>query len=214
VADVTARHLDDRLRVRYAIRMTARTAHLVEQRTITVVRFYKQDHLGDPVPLRNGRIWLGGNDCKDKLRAGIKQPDLDRRDNVVIAIGGSTAKDGLAGRLTWGGVAVEKRGDGTVEFEGGFYLAQRGPLDWRERFPLAARFVDTVGRGHRVHSIPVGVRDEFIQMYEWGRSVEARIGRTPPPSNPRHDAPCTTSPCRPDCDAGAADDRRTAGRMP
>jgi len=177
--------------------MDTRTARRVQQPAVALVRFYKQHHLGDPVPLRNGRIRLGDNECKGKLRAGIKQPDLDRQDNLVIAIGGSTAKDGLANRLSWGGIPAERQDEGTVEFEDGFYLAQRGPLDWRERFPLAAEFVDTVGRGHRVQSIPATVRDEFIRMYEWGREVERRIGRTPSPSVPAGRGPCLAPPCPP-----------------
>src|SRR6266508_855614 len=107
------------------MRMATRTSRLAQQPAIAIVRFYKMHHLGDPEPLRNGRIRLGGNECKGKLRAGIKQPDLDRRDNLVIAIGGITAKQGLAGRLCWGGIAVEKQDEGTAEFEDGFYLAQR-----------------------------------------------------------------------------------------
>lgn len=169
----------------------------VAQQPAITVRFYKQDHLGDPVPLPNGRIRLGDNECKGKLRAGIKRPDLDGRDNLVLAIGGSTAKDGLADRLAWGGIPVEKQDEGTVEFEDGFYLAERGPLDWRERFPLAAEYVDTVGRGHRVQSIPVAVRDEFMRMFEWGRSVEARIGRTPSPWPPAGRDPCPAPRCPP-----------------
>jgi hypothetical protein len=183
--------------VRYGIQMAAPTSRLVQQPAIAVVRFYKMDHLGDPEPLRNGRIRLGGHECKGKLRAGIKQPDLQRRDNLVIAIGGITAIDGLADRLCWGGIAVEKLPDGTVEFEDGFYLAQRGPLDWRERFSLAAKYVDTVYDGHRVWNIPPAVREECVLMYQWGREVEARIGRSPSPSTPAVRAPCPAPPCPP-----------------
>ena len=181
--------------VRYVISMNARTARSLPQTSFKVVRFYKMDHLGDPDPLRGGRVLLGGHECKRKLRAGIGQQDLDRRDNLVIAIGGTTAKDGLADRLCWAGVPAVKRPDGTVEFEDAFYLAQRGPLDWRERFPAAAEFVDTVGRHHRVQSITAAVRAEFIEMYEWGRSIEARNGRTPSPRAARD--PCPAAPCLP-----------------
>jgi hypothetical protein len=179
----------------YAIQMTSRTARSLRHATFEVVRFYKMHHLGDPDPLRDGRVLLGGRECKSKLRAGIRQPDLDRRDNLVIAIGGSTAKDDLADRLSWGGIPVQKRPNGTVEFEDAFYLAQRSPHDWRERFPLAAKYVDTVGRGHRVHNIPAAVRDEFIEMFEWGREVEASIGRTPSPSTPDGRGPCPEPSC-------------------
>jgi hypothetical protein len=177
--------------------MTARAARLVQQTAIAVVRFYKMDHLGDPDPLRTGRIRLGSHGCKGRLRAGIKQPDLQRRDNLVIAIGGITAKDGLVDRLCWGGIPVEKSPDGTVEFEDGFYLAQRGPVEWRERFPLASKYVDTVYEGHRVWDIPPAVREEFVRMYRWGREIEARIGRTPSPSIPAGRGPCPTPPCPP-----------------
>jgi hypothetical protein len=156
-----------------------RTARVAQQPSI--VRFYKMDHLGDPVPLRDGRIHLGVQNCKGKLRAGIKPADLDRRDNLVIAIGGRVAKDGLRDRLCWGGIALRKLSDGVVEFDDGFYLAQRGPVDWRERFPLIAKYVDRVYQGHRVRNIPPRVREEFTRLYEWGKQVEARIGRTPVP---------------------------------
>jgi len=181
---------------RYPNRMSTATAGLLRQRAShSVVRFYKMDHLGDPVPLRNGRIRLGVQDCKRMLRAGIKQPELDGRDTLVIAIGGVRARDGLADRLCWAGIPVERFPDGCIDLDDGFYLAERGPLEWRQRFPRAAAYVDTVKQGHRVWAIPLDVRDEFIDMLQWGRQVESRMGRSPVAATAT--ARCPPSPCPP-----------------
>lgn len=162
-----------------------------------LVRFYKMDHLHDPVPLPNGRIRLGVEECKPMLRAGIMQADLDRRDNIILAVGGITAKDGLADRLCWGGIPVERLAEGLIDSDNGFYLAERGPLEWRQRFPRAARYVDRVNQGHHVWAIPLPAREEFIGMFEWGKHIEAQIGRTRAPQ--KRPSPGTYSRCGPGC---------------
>jgi hypothetical protein len=149
--------------------------------SIRVVHFYKMVHVQrqngppDPRPVSNGRIWFGV--CMPKLRACIERVDTERRDNLVIAIGGKTAKDGLRDRLAWGGVPVEKQPGDVLELEG-FYLAhlgERAPRDWRQKFPLVAKYVDTVEKGHRNKNIPEDVREEFIRLFKWGRQIAPRM---------------------------------------
>ena len=59
---------------------------------------------------------------------------------------------------------VERLDDGSVDFEVGLYLAERGPSDWWERFPLAAGYVESVNQGHRVWHIAPDVREEFMEI--------------------------------------------------
>ncbi|GAO01224.1 hypothetical protein [Anaeromyxobacter sp. PSR-1] len=175
--------------------MATARALATEQPIIRVVRFYKMDHLGDPLLQRNGRIRLGVEDCKAMLRSGIKPPDFARNDNLIIAIGGVTAKDGLRDRLAWGGIAVERQHDGSIDCEDGFLLVNEGPLEWRAEFPLIAKFIDPVQQGHRVGRIEVYRGDpvqsitpalcrEFIRMFEWGMQVAA-AHRGPRPTGAR-----------------------------
>ncbi len=170
---------------------------------IRVARFYKQDHGGDPVLLPDGRIRLGGQECKYYLRSGIKQADLDRRDNVIVAIGGITAEDGLRDRLTWGGIPIERQDDGSIVCEEGFILLQNGPLHWREKFPTLAEYVNTVTQGHRVGRLqrlkgerptktPLAVCQDLIRLFHWGKVLAPttrspagwRRGACPPPICP------------------------------
>lgn len=140
------------------------------------VSFYKQDHVGDPRNLGGGRILLGVNGCKPMLRAGLKAEDIARGDNLVVAIGGRTAEDRLRDRLTWGGIPVAKRPDGKVVFQG-FFFGEQGSVDWRERFPSVASFVDGVGRGHRSRSIPDDVRAQFVELFRWALSLKPVAGK-------------------------------------
>jgi hypothetical protein len=132
------------------------------------------DHLGDPILMADGRVRLGVEGCKRMLRAGIKRKHIEGRDNLVLAIGGKTARDGLRDRLSWAGIAVQRHPDASIDFEG-FYLGEAGPLAWRQKFPLAAKYVDTVSQGHRNKDIPADVRDEFIRMFEWGKRIAAKM---------------------------------------
>lgn len=202
---------------RYEQRMSTAAALSAPAPATRVVRFYKMDHLGDPVLLPNGRIRLGEEDCKRMLRSGIKQSDLDRRDNLIIAIGGRTARDGLRDRLAWGGIPVERQEDGAIDCDDGFLLAADGPLEWRTEFPLIAKFIDPVGQGHRVgrtevfrservQSISPTLCREFIRMFEWGKQVAAgHRGPRPtghrtgpcPPRGPCPPAPGRLGICRP-----------------
>lgn len=177
-----------------------------QQPAIRVVRFYKMDHLSDPVLLPDGRIRLGVEDCKAMLRSGIKAPDLARRDNLIIAIGGITARDGLRDRLAWGGIPVKRQHDGSIDCENGFLLLAEGPLEWRTEFPRIAMFIDPVNQGHRVgrievlrgepvQSISPALCREFIRMFDWGKRVAAAhpgprpTGRRPGPCPPRGGCP-------------------------
>ncbi len=176
------------------------------QPAIRVVRFYKMDHLGDPVLLTNGRIRLGVENCKAQLRAGIKQLDLDRRDNLIISIGGITAKDGLWDRLVWAGIPAARQPDGCIDSEDGFYLMQDGPLEWRNEFPDIADFVDGVSEGHRVgrisrlkgepeRSITPQLCYEFIRLFEWGKQRQRAVGQPAPPK--KQTGGCPPPPCPP-----------------
>jgi hypothetical protein len=172
--------------------MRATATVLESSRAIRVVRFYKMDHLNDPTWLPDSRIVLGVNQCKGPLRRGIREHDLVQGDNLVLAVGGVTAIQGLADRVCWGGIPVARQEDGAIELVEGFYLAERGPLDWRERFPLAGRYVNTVTQGHRVN-IPEAVKREFIAMFQWAKELERKIGRTPAPQDDScDDASCST----------------------
>ncbi len=188
--------------------MPSAVAMPVPQPSIRVVRFYKMDHLGDPVLLPDGRIRLGVEGCKPMLRSGIKDADLVRRDNLIIAIGGRTARDGLRDRLAWGGIAADRVADryGSIDCEDGFLLLADGPLEWRTEFPLIAKFIEAVNEGHRVGRIEVfrgepvqsilpGLCREFIRLFEWGKRVAAAhrvpspTGRRPGPCPPRGRCP-------------------------
>src|SRR6266446_9142556 len=114
-------------------------------RSETPIHFYKQDHDHDPV--RVGRyVLFGVQDCMRLLRPVVKIG------NLIVAIGGRTAKDGLADRLTWAGIVIGRRPDGVVICLG-FLLGPYGPRTWRARFPLIAAFIDPVSQGHRNQSI-------------------------------------------------------------
>lgn len=144
-----------------------------------VARFYKIDHVGDPELLSDGRIRLGTWQCKARLRAGITAADITRDDNLIVAIGGSTARDGLCDRLAWAGIAVSKQEDGRVVCDRGFFLMSSGPLEWRTSFPALADWVDSVTQGHRVARVArlpgerrtgtsAAVAAELIRLYQWG----------------------------------------------
>lgn len=150
--------------------------------SIRVVRFYKIDHLGDPVMLKGGCIRLGVQDCKRYLRAGIREPDLVRRDNLIISIGGLTARDGLRDRLAWAGIPVKKNDDGSVDCADGFLLLDAGPTFWRRTFPRIAAYVDTVNQWHRVgrthllkgerpSKVSTALCRDFVRLFQWGKVV-------------------------------------------
>src|SRR5258708_10216219 len=58
--------LDVALSARYATPMSTTVARLLRQPDLPLVRFYKMDHLHDPVPLWNGPIPLGGDGCEQR----------------------------------------------------------------------------------------------------------------------------------------------------
>lgn len=167
---------------------------------LRVARFYKIDHGGDPVLLPNGHIRLGVQKCKAQLRAGIRDADFERGDNVIVAIGGITAKDGLRDRLAWVGVPIEKRSNGCVDCDRGFFLMGDGPLEWRDAFPVLAEWVDTVTEGHRVGRLErlpgerktktsAAIAAELVRLYHWGMkrahgAATPKEGRTGPPCPP------------------------------
>lgn len=164
--------------------------------------------------LKNGRVRLGVQNCKAQLRAGITKADTDRGDNLVIAIGGMTAKDGLRDRLAWAGVPVEKLPNGRVDCDRGFFLMAAGPLEWRTAFPELAAWVDTVTQGHRVGRLVrlpgerqtktnVKIAAELIRLYHWGlnragdapEQAEGEIG----PGCPPHRSVLVSPVCPTDC---------------
>jgi len=115
--------------------------------------------LHDPLPLRTGSGSVSKLQADAQVRPQAGRPG--RRTTSSLAIGGITARDGLADRLCWGAVPVERLPNGPRRLRRRLLLGRAGPADWRSGSQRAG-YVDTVNQAHRgVLAYPLPVPREF-----------------------------------------------------
>jgi hypothetical protein len=95
---------------------------------------YKMTHIGDPDPATG--LW-GETDCMGQVRG--------YQFDAVIGIGGTSAGDGIAGKIVWIGIGPRKNGDPLqplVKFDHFSFHGNRGPSLQRSAPKLAGHMYD------------------------------------------------------------------------